>query len=43
MILQQGMSVPVWAWADAGEQVTVSIAGQSQSVTLGTDPNGKSV
>ena len=23
MVLQQGMSVPVWGWADPGEQVTV--------------------
>ena len=43
MILQQGMSVPAWGWADAGAQVTVNIAGQSQSVTAGTNPNGTSV
>ena len=37
MVLQQGMSVPVWGWADLGEQVTVSIAGQQQLATTGTD------
>ena len=37
MVLQQGMSVPVWGWADPGEQVTVSIAGQKQSTTAGPD------
>jgi sialate O-acetylesterase len=37
MVLQQGMSVPVWGWADPGEQVTVSIAGQKQTVTAGDD------
>jgi sialate O-acetylesterase len=37
MVLQQGMSVPVWGWADAGEPVTVSMAGQKQSATTGTD------
>jgi sialate O-acetylesterase len=31
MVLQQGRSVPVWGWADPGEQVTVSIGGQKQS------------
>ena len=37
MVLQQGMSVPVWGWADPGEQVTVSIAGQTQTATAGAD------
>ena len=37
MVLQQGMSVPVWGWADPGEQVTVGIAGQKQSATAGAD------
>jgi sialate O-acetylesterase len=37
MVLQQGMSVPVWGWADPGEQVTVSIAGQKQAATAGAD------
>jgi sialate O-acetylesterase len=37
MVLQQGMSVPVWGWAEPGEQVTVTIAGQTQTATAGAD------
>lgn len=37
MVLQQGMSVPVWGWADPGERVTVTIAGQKQSATAAAD------
>src|SRR4051812_44629335 len=33
LVLQQGQPVPVWGWADSGEKVTVSFAGQSQSTT----------
>jgi sialate O-acetylesterase len=32
MVLQQGMPVPVWGWADEGENVTVEFAGQKHSV-----------
>lgn len=32
-VLQQGMPVPVWGTADEGEQVTVTIAGQSSTTT----------
>ena len=39
MVLQSGMSVPVWGKADTGEKVTVSIQGQTQSATA--DANGK--
>ena len=35
MVLQKGMSVPVWGWAEPGEQVTVTIAGQTQTATAG--------
>ena len=31
MVLQRGVPVPVWGWADAGEEVTVTIASQTQS------------
>jgi sialate O-acetylesterase len=37
MVLQRGMKVPVWGKADAGEAVTVKVAGQSQSTTAGAD------
>ena len=37
MVLQREKPVAVWGWADAGETVTVSFAGQSKSATAGTD------
>jgi sialate O-acetylesterase len=37
MVLQQGMSVPVWGWDTAGQTVTVSFAGQKQSAKAGQD------
>ena len=39
MVLQSGMSVPVWGTADPGEKVTVTLAGQTPSAVAGT--NGK--
>ena len=38
MVLQQGMRVPVWGWADDGEEVTVTFRGRSEKVTA---KNGK--
>ena len=37
MVLQREMPVPVWGWADAGEQVTVSFAGQKKTATAAAD------
>ena len=37
MVLQQGRPVAVWGWAEADEQVTVSVAGQSASGSAGAD------
>ncbi|MCP5556163.1 MAG: sialate O-acetylesterase [Verrucomicrobiaceae bacterium] len=37
MVLQREKPVAVWGWADAGETVTVSFAGQSKSATAGAD------
>jgi sialate O-acetylesterase len=31
MVMQRDMEVPVWGWADAGEQITVSIGAQKKS------------
>jgi sialate O-acetylesterase len=31
MVLQRGMSVPVWGWADDGEEVTVTIRDQTRT------------
>ena len=39
MVLQQGEPVPVWGWADPGEEVTVTFQGNSVSVK--TDEKGK--
>lgn len=38
MVLQRGQDLPVWGWADAGEKVTVSIAGQT--ATAAADAQG---
>jgi len=38
MVLQRDHANPVWGWAAPGEKITVSIAGQSHSVT--TDKDG---
>ncbi len=39
MVLQRGMKVPVWGWANPDEKVTVTIGANSQTVT--TDTNGR--
>ena len=39
MVLQQGVPLPVWGTADAGEQVKVSFAGQE--ATAAADPQGR--
>jgi sialate O-acetylesterase len=38
-VLQRDMKVPIWGWAEPGEQVSVAIAGQSHTATA--DDNGK--
>jgi sialate O-acetylesterase len=37
MVLQHGVSVPIWGTANAGENVTVQFNGQNKSVTTGTN------
>lgn len=37
MVLQRDAAVPVWGWADPGEEVTVRIAGQQQSAKADAD------
>jgi sialate O-acetylesterase len=37
MVLQRDEAAPVWGWADPGEKVTVSVAGQSQTAQPGAD------
>ncbi|MBT6379105.1 MAG: hypothetical protein HOJ89_02685 [Opitutales bacterium] len=40
MVLQRDHANPVWGWANSGEHVTVTIAGQSHSAKA--DSNGES-
>jgi sialate O-acetylesterase len=39
MVLQRDMAVPIWGWADPGEQVTVAFVGQTKSAV--TDATGR--
>lgn len=41
MLLQQDRAVPVWGWADAGEKVSVSLAGQTKTTEAGADGTWK--
>jgi sialate O-acetylesterase len=43
MVLQRGQPVPIWGWANKGDEVTVSIAGQMQSAKAGDDGRWKVV
>jgi sialate O-acetylesterase len=36
-VLQQGVALPVWGWADPGEEVAVSLAGQTRAAKAGAD------
>ena len=37
LVLQSGKPVPVWGWADPGEEVSVSINGQGKAAKAGAD------
>ncbi len=37
MVLQRGRPIKVWGWADEGQQITVTFAGQTKSATAGAD------
>jgi sialate O-acetylesterase len=41
MVLQRGMEVPIWGWADAGERVSVSGSWSSESWEGTASKNGK--
>jgi sialate O-acetylesterase len=41
MVLQRGMPAPIWGWADKGEEVTVTIAGQKHVTKAGDDGRWK--
>ncbi len=34
MVLQQGMDVPVWGWADPGAEISVTFAGQTEKTKV---------
>lgn len=37
MVLQGQIAIPVWGWADAGERVSVSFGGKTESTVAGAD------
>ena len=37
MVLQRGVSAPVWGWAEPGAKISVSVAGKSASAITGAD------
>src|SRR5262245_31067238 len=37
MVLQRDAIVPIWGWANPGEQVTVTFAGQTKTTMAGAD------
>jgi sialate O-acetylesterase len=37
MVVQRGEKARIWGWADAGERVTVSMNGKSETTTAGAD------
>ena len=37
MVLQQEREIPLWGWADPGEQITVSLLGNIRKATTGAD------
>lgn len=41
MVLQRNVAAPVWGWADPGEKITVSIAGQTRKATADASGNWK--
>lgn len=41
MVLQRDCPVPVWGWADAGQRITVELAGRSVQTTAASDGRWK--
>jgi sialate O-acetylesterase len=39
MVLQQNQAVPIWGWAEPGESVTVSVAGQTKTAVADAQGN----
>jgi sialate O-acetylesterase len=43
MVLQRRQNIPVWGWANAGEQVSVTVGSQNQSTTADASGNWRVV
>ncbi len=41
MVLQKNVALPVWGWADPGEKITVTIAGQTSTTAADASGNWK--
>jgi sialate O-acetylesterase len=41
MVLQQGRKVPIWGWADPGEEVRINVSWRGMSWAVTADANGK--
>ena len=41
MVLQQGQPIPIWGWADPGEEVRVTLGGDSRTVKADADGKWK--
>ena len=41
IVLQRGMPVPIWGWADEGEQVSVTFNGKQYNTIAGSDKKWK--
>ena len=41
MVLQQGQPLPIWGWADAGEEVTVTLSNSPQRYVAQADQDGR--
>ncbi len=41
MVVQADTAVPVWGWAESGEEVSVSLGDQTKTVRAGTDGKWK--
>ncbi|MDP6207710.1 MAG: hypothetical protein QGG01_05355, partial [Roseibacillus sp.] len=40
MVLQRGMKLPVWGWADAGEKLTLTLKGRGLDIKIDTTADG---
>ncbi|MHC4213625.1 MAG: sialate O-acetylesterase, partial [Planctomycetota bacterium] len=41
MVIQQGVKVPIWGWAEPGQLINVSVSWQSKNYTASADKEGK--